>query len=640
MANPNMTLAMHLKLDAQSALAGLGKVRELLAEIEGIAQKTGAGLGKASDGLAAVDKDAQTAVVGLGKVKDGLTSVDSAAQKAGGSKMTDLIESIKDATRRTSDLVAGLAKVAAGATAGFYAINKMAQPAMEYDKRLALMANTAFSGRDTSGRIAGKAELDAMITGAVRKGGGSRDQAAETLDKLLASGAMTLGSAASMLPTLQKFSSATGADPAHLADIAIRGKQTFGLTDAQLGTALDKAVAAGQAGGFELRDMSRWLPKQMAAAKMSGITGMAGFESLLAWNQASAITAGTKDEAGNNLANILLKINSRDTAGDAKKLGIDLSGTLAAANAKGVNSMDAFIGLVSGIADRDPKLLKLRQQAVGLEDSELKANLTAQSDILQGQAIGKLVQDQQALLALVGVMNKTAYIAEVRGRIAHAEGEGARSFGTVSATGAYKSEQIKNEKDIAMQRVVDASVPTAFMDKLIEAAREFPKLTTAVAAATAAAVAMATAIGASGLAGILMGKGGAGAAGAAASAAGGMGKLAKLGVGAALVGGTAATVAGAGAAGYYVGGVINDKLIAGTKTGEVIGSGVAKTLAFFGNEDAKRAITLTEKLKDTKVGGEIHVKIDSEGRPRQVQATSRNAAVPIRASVGHTMALP
>jgi len=42
----------------------------------------------------------------------------------------------------------------------------------------------------------------------------------------------------------------------------------------------------------------------------------------------------------------------------------------------------------------------------------------------------------------------------------------------------------------------------------------------------------------------------------------------------------------------------------------------------------------------TQVGGEIHVKIDSEGRPRQVQATSRNAGVPLRASVGHTMALP
>jgi hypothetical protein len=42
----------------------------------------------------------------------------------------------------------------------------------------------------------------------------------------------------------------------------------------------------------------------------------------------------------------------------------------------------------------------------------------------------------------------------------------------------------------------------------------------------------------------------------------------------------------------------------------------------------------------TQVGGEIHVTIDSEGRPRQVQAQTRNQAVPVRASVGHTMALP
>ena len=37
----------------------------------------------------------------------------------------------------------------------------------------------------------------------------------------------------------------------------------------------------------------------------------------------SAVTAGTKDQAGNNLVNLLRKLNSQDTAQDFKKLGID-----------------------------------------------------------------------------------------------------------------------------------------------------------------------------------------------------------------------------------------------------------------------------------------------------------------------------
>ena len=50
------------------------------------------------------------------------------------------------------------------------------------------------------------------------------------------------------------------------------------------------------------------------------MSGMGGLAKLLAANQAAVITAGTKDEAGNNLVNLLAKINSQDTAKDASKI--------------------------------------------------------------------------------------------------------------------------------------------------------------------------------------------------------------------------------------------------------------------------------------------------------------------------------
>ena len=129
----------------------------------------------------------------------------------------------------------------------------------------------------TGGRRAGMADLDRAITAAVRFGGGKREQGAETLDTLIASGAMSVTDAMQLLPQLQRKATGTGADPAELAQIAIRGMQTFGIKPDQISQALDMAIVAGQAGGFELKDMARWLPKQMAAGRMSGLSGIEGF---------------------------------------------------------------------------------------------------------------------------------------------------------------------------------------------------------------------------------------------------------------------------------------------------------------------------------------------------------------------------
>lgn len=71
-----------------------------------------------------------------------------------------------------------------------------------------------------------------------------------------------------------------------------------------------------------------------------------------------------------------------------------------------------------------------------------------------------------------------------------------------------------------------------------------------------------------------------------------MGALASSGAaGLAAAGGM---VAAAGAAGYGVGTVINKTLIEGTALGDAIGRGVAKTLAFFGNQEARDAVRAEE----------------------------------------------
>lgn len=137
-------------------------------------------------------------------------------------------------------------------TGGVVAAGAVVAPSIKnqvgYEYRLADMANTAFGDEDTAGRRAGMKSMDQLIRRSVTVGGGNKESAAETLNTLLASGAVDFKSAERLLPTLQKYSTATGADPSDLAQIAIRLKQNFGISDEQIPTALNMSIKAGQLG--------------------------------------------------------------------------------------------------------------------------------------------------------------------------------------------------------------------------------------------------------------------------------------------------------------------------------------------------------------------------------------------------------
>lgn len=408
---------------------------------------------------------------------------------------------------------------AGGAAAGYI----MAQPisrAMSYDRRLAGMANTAYSDRDLAGRQRGMRELDTSIRGAVRAGGGTREGAAETLDTLLASGAMSEKSAKNLLPTLQKYSTASDTSANDLAKISIRSMQTFGIKEEELPKALDMAIAAGQAGGFELKDMAKWLPQQMASARESGMNGMSGLAKLLAVNQAAVITAGSKDEAGNNMVNLLAKINSVDTARDASKIsattfrekkkgekGIDLAGSLAIGRAKGIDSLDVFVNLAEKIVAADPRYKKIQSQLKTATGGERKALLESQGDILQGSAVGGLIQDRQALMALVGYMGNREYVKGIESKLPMSTGTGQANFDLIQSTASHKVERLENEKAISEQDAFGnmSGVIGDVAGKLADYAQQYPALTASLTVATTSLNALAAAAAASGLMNILSG---------------------------------------------------------------------------------------------------------------------------------------
>lgn len=127
--------------------------------------------------------------------------------------------------------------------------------------------------------------------------------------------------AKNLLPVVQKAATAAQADPNELALVLVKGIQQGQFKPEQAKAALEKAIRAGEAGQFELKDMARWLPQIMAAGK--GMKGMEGYEQHLANLQAVAQVTGSSDQAGNAYFNLLGKLTAPDAAKNFEDFGVN-----------------------------------------------------------------------------------------------------------------------------------------------------------------------------------------------------------------------------------------------------------------------------------------------------------------------------
>lgn len=525
-------------------------------------------------------------------------------------RMTSALRTMRSAASSAHETLMKVAQVGAAAAAGGYVLKSAAERPMAYDRKLALMANTAYGDRDVAGRIAGQAELDKAVRASTKNGHGTPEQAAETLNTLVGSGAMGNGKAgldASMklLPVLQEAAHGTSASANDLAQIAIAAKQNMGLSDEQIPLAISKAIKAGQEGGFELSNMAKWLPQQMAMAGNNGMKGMGGFESLIAANQATRMTAGTADEAGNNLVNLLQKVTSNDTANDFKKQHVDLYGSLTANMAKGMNSLEAFVGLVQQIGSKDKKYLELKAKAGAAQSDPEKQKLyQAMADIMMAKGIGKTVQDRQALSGLFGMMSPTGKYREVLEAVKKEKGtEIGISSRVIDNTLDAKADRLGNAKAYAATDALGAVEGPlgALLDGVSKGAEAFPGFTAALYAATVAVTALAAASGVSALLG--GGKGG------------GVLKFLKdmlpggLAAGRLMTGARALTLPGLALTGAIEGGgaAINayqgkdssnmlSHIFEGTGFSDMLGETVARSMAIFGNQNAKEAVQINLHL--------------------------------------------
>lgn len=418
-------------------------------------------------------------------------TVDKMGQLLGPDKLKNKLRDTSDEASRLTKMLNGVATAGkfAGATAAGFQAGKMVlmpqvERQMDYSTKLAHLANTTFSDKTVAERIAGKSDLNATILAATRAGGGTRDDALSALDKMIASGAVSAKDAQTMLPAVVKGATASNSSPEEIASIAIRGMQNFGFKAEDMQTVIDMAIKSGQLGGFELKDMAKWLPQQMAEAATLGMRGKEGFAQLLALNQAAITAAGTTDGAGNNVVNLLAKINSDDTQKDFKKQGINLTGKLQQGVAKGVDPITTFSHLIDGIMQKDKvyQSLEAKLKAAG-SDKEKTSIIEQQLQLAEGTAIGKVLQDRQARSAYLGYKKQGDSFAKmVDTTLNGAAGTTAGNYAVLESESGFKRNQALNEELNAQTTALSKLNPVlnTYYDYTVKTAQEYPTLTAAL----------------------------------------------------------------------------------------------------------------------------------------------------------------
>ena len=407
-------------------------------------------------------------------------------------------------------LLKGGAMAVAGTVAGVKTADMITQKPIDYESRVSRMAQTAYGGRNLGEFNAVKDKITEGVraaTDATKGGGGSRDDAAEALNNMVASG-YKLEDAIASLPTIMRTASASGANAKDLTDIVIKGVQNGFIenTPEAIGLALDKAMAAGQSGQFELPDMAKWLAQQFGAGKLAGLSGSKGYDRLLAMNQAAMINAGSRDEAGNNVVNLLAKLNSKDTATDFKKQGFgDLSTYLIDAQKKGGDSVDAWVALLKNEMGKNKDYQSAQKQLASAQTPEQqKQALESITNLAMGTNVGKFFQDRQAIMALLPLLDdKSGVMQKVVDSVNNAQGTVDFGYQANAQTTQFKKEQAGNTTDNAVTDSFTQLKPA--IDNVIDGfnnlAHAFPGGAAAAAGiAGVGSVVGSTVMGASGLA--------------------------------------------------------------------------------------------------------------------------------------------
>ena len=177
------------------------------------------------------------------------------------------------------------------------------------------------------------------------------------LDVLLAKG-MGLGAAEAAIGPAGRIATAYKVEIPDAAGAAFAAISNLKVPARETSRIFDMMAAAGNEGAFEVRDMARHFPSLTAQMQALGEKGAPAVADLSAALQVAMKTAGSEDEAGNNIKNLLAKINAPATVRAFKKnFGVDLPAAMKKFTDQGYSSMEAIALVTKEATGGDMKKL-------------------------------------------------------------------------------------------------------------------------------------------------------------------------------------------------------------------------------------------------------------------------------------------
>lgn len=246
-------------------------------------------------------------------------------------------------------------------------------------------------------------DMSARIIQVAGDNGMSRDGVADLVNQLVGAG-MDLKRALSYADVAASFSVGQGASGTDTAKMIQALEQNAKITDPEkMKETLEGIALQGQAGSFEASDMARWFPVLLASMEKTGSVGPEAVAQLGAMLQVQMKTAGSSDEAANNLKNWIEKIGAGDVVKAYKDAGIDYQASLNTGIQKGMSVLESSMALAQKYVETtDPAKAKKMAEAQAKIDKEVdpKKALKALEALEQSLKTGDIFADMQVKAAL------------------------------------------------------------------------------------------------------------------------------------------------------------------------------------------------------------------------------------------------
>nr|WP_314494477.1 phage tail tape measure protein [uncultured Pseudomonas sp.] len=296
--------------------------------------------------------------------------------------------------------------------------------------------------------------------------GMARNDVADLINQLVGAG-MELEKAMAYSKTAAKFAVGQGSSGVDTASMIMALQQNAKITDPKvMQQALEAIAYQGQAGSFEASDMAKWFPQLLAGMEKNGITGLDAVSSLGSMLQVQMKTAGSSDEAANNFKNWMEKIGSGDVVKAYKDVGIDYQASLNTGLQKGMNVIEASMGLaMQYVQATDPakaQKIKDAQSKIDKQADPEKARAALEA-LEKTLRTGDLFADMQVKAALTAYGQNRGLYNELKADAMKSSGILDKNLAERRGTSAQMWAETAQAADDAMRSIGDAIRPATDM---------------------------------------------------------------------------------------------------------------------------------------------------------------------------------